>query len=190
MSNERERRLQMWWFIKHFTLGVFNMYEATVTVLLMLLQITLTMEKSPKVEQSTSHVSGMPLLAMAMRKEGVGSSQGTANCTKFVLVWVSGSDAASPLFCALVTWKRNDFWPGPGAFLYGHKHSVCQKLGPACWSLTLFLRVRKQFCLIWPLIAPTAIPHLSVNRYFFSSLLAQCFADISYQPWPSDNADQ
>jgi len=35
------------------------MYEATVTVLLMLLQITLTMEKSPKVEQSTSHVSGI-----------------------------------------------------------------------------------------------------------------------------------
>lgn len=26
--------------------------------------------------------------------------------------------------------------------------TVCQKLGPACWSLTLFLRVRKQFCLI------------------------------------------
>lgn len=33
------------------------MYETTVTVLLMLFQITVTMERSPKVEQSASHVN-------------------------------------------------------------------------------------------------------------------------------------
>lgn len=39
--------------------------------------------------------------------------------------------------------------------------------GQPCRSLTLFLRVTNQFCLIWPPLAPTVIPHLSVEQIFF-----------------------
>lgn len=96
---------------------MFNMYEASATVLLTLPETTVAIERSLKAEQNTS--LAMPpaweaSLAVAMPEKGKGSSPGnpkpTASSIRISIrsgampCLVAGeSRAASPPFCAVVT---------------------------------------------------------------------------------------